>query len=164
MKKLMWTALAAVVAAGTLTGLPAVRAVAGGPPVPPIRWGECPAAPAGVELDPGQTCGTLSVPLDYRRPGGRQITVAVSRIRAADPARRRGVLLLNPGGPGGEGLSLPSQALPVLSRPVLAAYDLIGLDPRSSRPSPCSTSPLARRRESRWTTRWRQRGRCPVAM
>lgn len=130
MKKLVWTVVAAAVAAGTMTTSPAAQAVAGGPVAPAIVWGECPAAPAGVELDPRQTCGTLRVPLDYRRPGGRQITVAVSRIRAADPARRRGVLLINPGGPGGEGLDLPSQALPILGRPVQAAYDLIGFDPR----------------------------------
>jgi pimeloyl-ACP methyl ester carboxylesterase len=84
---------------------------------------------AGVDLDPRQTCGTLQVPLDYRRPGGRQITVAVSRIPAADPATRRGVLLLNPGGPGGEGLDTPSEAGPA-GEPLLAAYDLIGCDPR----------------------------------
>lgn len=71
----------------------------------------------------------LQVPLDYRRPGGRQITVAVSRIPAADPATRRGVLLLNPGGPGGEGLDTPSEAGPA-GEPLLAAYDLIGCDPR----------------------------------
>jgi pimeloyl-ACP methyl ester carboxylesterase len=95
-----------------------------------ITWGACPAPPAGTKLDPRQTCGTLKVPLDYRHPDGKQITVAVSRIPAADPAKRRGILLLNPGGPGAEGLDLPSTFGQTASKPVLTDYDLIGFDPR----------------------------------
>ncbi|GAA2912321.1 hypothetical protein GCM10011428_28780 [Streptomyces violaceus] len=43
----------------------------------------------------------MTVPLDYSDPGGRTITVAISRIRATDTDRRVGPLLLNGGGPGG---------------------------------------------------------------
>jgi pimeloyl-ACP methyl ester carboxylesterase len=95
-----------------------------------IVWGKCPAPPAGNKLDPRQTCGTVNVPLDYRHPDGKQITIAVSRIPATDPAKRRGVMLLNPGGPGAEGLDLPSAFGDMASKPVLAAYDRIGFDPR----------------------------------
>jgi len=95
-----------------------------------IAWGACPAPPPGSKLDPQQKCGTLKVPLDYRRPGGKQITIAVSRIPAGDPAKRRGVILLNPGGPGAEGLGLPSGFGGMASGSVLAAYDRIGFDPR----------------------------------
>lgn len=95
-----------------------------------ITWGTCPAPPAGIKLDPQQTCGTLKVPLDYRHPHGKQITIAVSRIPATDPAKKRGILLLNPGGPGAEGLDMPSTFGETASKSVLADYDRIGFDPR----------------------------------
>ncbi|MGN9781445.1 hypothetical protein ACTMTF_08460 [Nonomuraea sp. ZG12] len=28
----------------------------------PIVWGDCPAGPAGMKIDPEQKCGTLKVP------------------------------------------------------------------------------------------------------
>src|SRR5262245_56323333 len=43
-------------------------------------------------------CADLTVPLDYSHPNGPTIDIAVVRQRAADPARRIGSLLLNPGG------------------------------------------------------------------
>lgn len=87
-----------------------------------------------ASLDPqasaNEQCGTLQVPLNYQDPTGRHITVAVSRIPAADPMQRRGVLLLNPGGPGGPGINLPSQLATLMPRSVLDQYDLVGFDPR----------------------------------
>src|ERR1700712_5417012 len=70
-----------------------------------LQFGACP--PSDGLPEAGQQCATLQLPLDYTDPNGRKITVAVSRVRAANPASRRGVLLLNPGGPGGAGLDLP---------------------------------------------------------
>lgn len=76
----------------------------------------------------------VNVPLDYRNPGGRQISVAVSMIPAANPNLRRGVLFLNPGGPGGAGLDMPRVMTFLFgggtSQSVLDEYDLIGFDPR----------------------------------
>jgi pimeloyl-ACP methyl ester carboxylesterase len=72
----------------------------------------------------------LAVPLDYADPRGRQISLEVSRIRAADPAKRRGVLVLIPGGPGGTGLNRPSGIGASLPQAVRDRYDLIGFDPR----------------------------------
>jgi pimeloyl-ACP methyl ester carboxylesterase len=97
---------------------------------PNIVWGTCPPLPEGATRDPRQTCGTLQVPLDYRHPRGTPLTLAVSRIAAANPAARRGVLLLNPGGPGLGGLDLPSLDVTVLPPAILDRYDLIGFDPR----------------------------------
>jgi pimeloyl-ACP methyl ester carboxylesterase len=77
-------------------------------------------------------CGTVSVPLDYRRPKGRQITVAVTRLKAQDQARRLGSLALNPGGPGGSGYLMPVELL-TMSDAIAGLnerYDLIGFDPR----------------------------------
>lgn len=108
-----------------------------------ITWGACPAAGSGVTRDPRETCGTVTVPLDYRRPNGRTITVAVSRIATAKPGQKRGDLLLNPGGPGLEGLDMPSTMAPTLPASVLDEYDLIGFDPRGvghSTPMSCGLS------------------------
>jgi pimeloyl-ACP methyl ester carboxylesterase len=82
------------------------------------------------------------VPLDYRKPRGRTIDIAISRIPAS-PGQRRGILLTNPGGPGVPGLDLPS-LLPVLfPADVLSRYDVIGMDPRGvglSSPISCGVS------------------------
>jgi hypothetical protein len=45
------------------------------------------------------------VPLDYRRPGGAKISLAVSRVlHTSSDADYQGVMLVNPGGPGASGL------------------------------------------------------------
>ncbi|MFD5279243.1 alpha/beta hydrolase [Streptomyces rubrogriseus] len=92
-----------------------------------LRWGPCPEAAAAPRL----RCSTLRVPLDYRDPDGRRIEIAVSRLASEKPARRRGVLLTNPGGPGGSGLVYPAVlAASGLPQEVLDSYDIIGFDPR----------------------------------
>jgi hypothetical protein len=64
-----------------------------------IAWGACPQLAKGATRDPREKCGTVRVPLDYRHPGGKSISIAVSRIATAKPGKRRGALFLNPGGP-----------------------------------------------------------------
>ncbi|MFF0492107.1 alpha/beta hydrolase [Nocardia sp. NPDC004068] len=92
-----------------------------------LSWGACGSA----ELDAtGTRCASVRVPLDYARPFGRTLTVAVSRVPATDPGRRRGVLMSNPGGPGAAGLDSVGLLGDVLSAEVRARYDLIGMDPR----------------------------------
>ena len=128
--RVLTAALTAAVGAGlAVTGLvPATAATTAQPAT--IAWGACPPAHEGdTSRDPRQECGTLRVPLDYRAPQGRSIEVAVSRIRAADPAKRAGVLMLNGGGPG-PSLDVPSIAAPLLPAEVRDRYDLIGFDPR----------------------------------
>jgi pimeloyl-ACP methyl ester carboxylesterase len=96
---------------------------------------------------PGLECAAVAVPLDYRHPGGATITVEISRLPSTNPAHRRGVLLLNPGGPGGPGLNLPvllaGAGLPASVR---ETYDLIGFDPRGieySTPVSCGLSDVS---------------------
>src|SRR3954470_16420710 len=48
-------------------------------------------------------CATLSVPLDYARPTGPHITLALARLPAAGTSK--GVLFTNPGGPGASGIA-----------------------------------------------------------
>ncbi|TLF98923.1 alpha/beta hydrolase [Nocardia cyriacigeorgica] len=89
-------------------------------------------------------CAEIRVPLDYSAPGGRTISLAISRVPSTDPARRRGVLLTNSGGPGGPGLDPGNAVGNGLSADVRAAYDLIGFDPRGvgqSTPVDCGWPP-----------------------
>jgi pimeloyl-ACP methyl ester carboxylesterase len=104
-----------------------------------VDWGEC---PEGAAM-PGLECATLDLPLDYRDPDGETIEIAISRLPAADPDKRRGVLLTNSGGPGGEGLAFPAVLRDIgLPQSVLDSYDVIGMDPRGvghSTPVTCDT-------------------------
>ncbi|MEV7671959.1 alpha/beta hydrolase [Streptomyces sp. NPDC088752] len=89
------------------------------------RWKRCDAeGPADFE------CATIKVPLDYARPNGGKLDVAISRTKATSAKDRRGVLLLNPGGPGGIGLDMPLYLASDLPDAVKKRYDLIGFDPR----------------------------------
>src|SRR5688500_8409324 len=54
----------------------------------------------------GFECARVKVPLDHDAPDGEQISLAVIRLPAGDPARRIGSLFLNPGGPGGSGVDV----------------------------------------------------------
>lgn len=104
-------------------GLPAVRASL---QPEPIHWTAC-TEPALIGLD----CGTLTVPLDHARPGGRQITLALSRSRHTGPAAAyQGVLLANPGGPGAGGRGYGAEVAASLPVNLRKAYDVIGFDPR----------------------------------
>ncbi|MEU5959124.1 alpha/beta fold hydrolase [Streptomyces sp. NPDC047525] len=98
-----------------------------------VDWHDCTLGPddtTGRKLDAaGAQCADLTVPLDYTDPGGRTLTVAISRVRAADPAHRVGPLLLNNGGPGGPSLDMPLTVGAAMGK-VAKKYDLIGVDPR----------------------------------
>ncbi|MFD9356072.1 alpha/beta hydrolase [Streptomyces sp. NPDC060031] len=110
-----------------LSAVPAAAAPAAAPEYSHQKpaWVRCsPDLPASYE------CATIKVPLDYRRPEGRTLDIAISRIKSANPAKRHGVMLLNPGGPGGSGLDLPLMADEVMPKDVRDRYDLIGFDPR----------------------------------
>lgn len=86
----------------------------------------------------GAQCAMLRVPLDYSHPKGATIALALARVRHDVPASQfQGVMLTNPGGPGGAGRSLAAlgEAVP---DGVGNAYDWIGIDPRgvgASRPA-----------------------------
>jgi pimeloyl-ACP methyl ester carboxylesterase len=89
--------------------------------------GQCPTA---SQQRAGAECGLLTVPLDYAKPQGTTIQLAVSRIKHktsdADP---QGVMLVNPGGPGGSGLGL-SRLGEFVPNGEGDPYDWIGFDKR----------------------------------
>ncbi|MEU0542053.1 alpha/beta fold hydrolase [Nocardia sp. NPDC005978] len=122
-----------------LTALLGVAALLPGAPAtaePAPAWGPCPAE-AGAEK---ASCATVSVPMNYADPDGARIEVMVSRIPALDPARSRGALFGNPGGPGGDSLSFWSG--PSTRVPQLREFDLFAVQPRGLRwstPLSCSS-------------------------
>ncbi|WP_290057180.1 alpha/beta fold hydrolase [Amycolatopsis solani] len=141
MRKTRGTRVAAALAVITLTVAACDSADdEDAPAAAALAWGPCPAAAPGTTRDPRLTCAKLKVPLDYGHPDGPSIDVAVSRLGATDPAKRHGVLLLNPGGPALPGLDTPGAMAPTLPKSVLDGYDLIGFDPRgvgTSTPQSC---------------------------
>src|SRR5690349_20580410 len=99
----------------------------GAPGYPGITWGAC--ENAGLQARQAE-CGFLTVPLDYAAPAGKTLELAVSRIKHSVPAAEyQGVMLVNPGGPGGAGLALPVLG-DLVPKKAGAAYDWIGFDPR----------------------------------
>ncbi|WP_231973969.1 alpha/beta hydrolase [Pseudonocardia sp. HH130630-07] len=131
------TVVTLLVAVGVTVGIatPAVAAPAPPPPPPAIAWAPCTApALAAARAE----CGLLPVPLDHADPAGKKIEIAVSRVRHTVPEDAyQGVMLVNPGGPGGSGLGL-SRLGAAVPKGAGGAYDWIGFDPRgvgSSRPA-----------------------------
>jgi len=93
-----------------------------------LRWHACPAGLAHLGVP---DCAMLSVPLNYADPGGRHISLALDMIPAtAPPGLQQGIMLVNPGGPGGDGLPLAPEVAEGLSPQVAADYDIVGFDPR----------------------------------
>jgi pimeloyl-ACP methyl ester carboxylesterase len=84
----------------------------------PIRWHTC-----------GQDdCATVTAPLDYAKPTGETIHLAV--LRAPAGGARRGALFVNPGGPGGSATEFAAQLPLILPRSITDHFDIVGVDPR----------------------------------
>lgn len=75
-------------------------------------------------------CGTLRVPVDWSRPKGPKIDVAVARRPADDPGHRIGTLFFNPGGPGDGGVRYVIAADTFFSETLRARFDIVSVDPR----------------------------------
>jgi pimeloyl-ACP methyl ester carboxylesterase len=128
-----------IVAAMSLTagafvvGLPRDAPISVSHSRPGLSWHPCALGPDDAEGqaldDVGVECGDVTVPLDYARPNGRSITVAIARSRGSNTAHRIGSMIINLGGP-----SLPVLNSVPLARAALGdtgeRFDLIGMDPR----------------------------------
>ncbi len=112
--------LAALLAPAAAQAAPRPRPAPGAPPVPVLRWRPC---------DGGFQCATARVPLNYRRPGGATIRLAVIRHRATDPAERIGSLFVNGGGPNEQIVSFVG-ALHNFPAALRTRFDIITFDPR----------------------------------
>ncbi|MEQ1698568.1 MAG: alpha/beta hydrolase [Ilumatobacteraceae bacterium] len=74
---------------------------------------------------------SIDVPIDYNDPSKGTFNLYLAR-HLADPAKRIGSLLVNPGGPGFGGSDFAIYAEQVYNSPLLEAFDIIGWDPRGT--------------------------------
>jgi pimeloyl-ACP methyl ester carboxylesterase len=83
----------------------------------------------------------MTVPLDYAHPT-TTIGIAVIRLRAT-AANRIGSVVLNPGGPGGSGISYELDVAKVIRQDLGNRFDVVSFDPRgvgASDPIRCETT------------------------
>jgi pimeloyl-ACP methyl ester carboxylesterase len=101
-----------------------------------LHWAPCPDVPK-------TQCAGLPVPVDPAKPDGAKFTLRIARVPALDPSRKKGVLILLPGGPGAGivqiigGNGRKEQHVDELRR----EYDVVTFDPRGigeSNPIRCS--------------------------
>lgn len=119
-----------------VASLVAVVAVSGGaaaapPPVEPATRARTAPTINWTACHDSFFCGRAQVPLDYDRPQGPQISLALIKLPASDPARRIGSLFVNPGGPGGSGVDFVRElGQSLFTTDVRARFDIVGFDPR----------------------------------
>ncbi|MFT4164050.1 MAG: alpha/beta hydrolase [Microlunatus sp.] len=87
---------------------------------PKLKWRNCGSA----------KCATVKVPLDYDKPRGKKIKLAVLKRPVKNQKKKIGTLFVNPGGPGASGTDMAAQADAYLSPAVLKRFDVVGFDPR----------------------------------
>ncbi|KAF1808734.1 alpha/beta-hydrolase [Eremomyces bilateralis CBS 781.70] len=100
--------------------------------LPGIEWADCP--PELNAFDPhGRTfgCGTLEVPLDYTGEIPGTLNLDVIKIPALKQPKK-GSILFNWGGPGGDGLVNMASASPIVQPITGGEHDLISWDPRGT--------------------------------
>ncbi|MGW4062505.1 alpha/beta hydrolase [Amycolatopsis sp. NPDC004747] len=113
---------------------------------PAVAWGACGSEVlAGVPADQLElySCARYRVPIDHDNASLGTIDIALLKRAARTPDKRVGSLFLNPGGPGGPGLTLPIAGEAIFRPQVLDRFDLIGFDPRGvgdSNPLRCFTT------------------------
>ncbi|MBV9646154.1 MAG: alpha/beta fold hydrolase [Candidatus Eremiobacteraeota bacterium] len=101
-----------------------------------LQWAPCPDVK-------GAQCAGIVVPVDAEKPKGPTFRLRLGRVTATDPARRKGVLVILPGGPGvgiqgelGSGHSQTARLRQV--------FDVVTFDPRGiGRSSPIRCAPNA---------------------
>lgn len=94
-----------------------------------LHWTTCPADITTNTPPMSMQCTTFKVPLDYGKPDDKKITIMMSRIKATEHSR--GVILINPGGPGQSALNLWTWLIHNgSSTPLHRNFDLIAVQPR----------------------------------
>ena len=96
-----------------------------------VEWYDC-VATGGMEKSAEKTgfqCAKVKVPLDYSKPDGQTIEIAMKK-HSATGSVRQGTLFMNPGGPGGSGVDDVGGMVTSTFAGVQKSYDIIGFDPR----------------------------------
>lgn len=87
-------------------------------------------------------CTKVSAPIDWSEPAGETVSLALIRHEAT-ASNSLGSLFVNPGGPGGSGVSFVRDSLDyAVGQPLQQSYDIVGFDPRGvgqSTPVTCYT-------------------------
>ncbi|WP_406013342.1 alpha/beta hydrolase [Streptomyces sp. NBC_00984] len=103
-----------------------------------LTWKPCPApspaqgsgkAPSPLPGGTPWECSFMRAPLDYAKPEGETVQLALIRARAKNQDNRIGSLIFNFGGPGASGVA----TLPAFGTDydkLRARYDLVSFDPR----------------------------------
>jgi len=90
---------------------------------PHITWSPC---------GPHVQCARVTVPLEWNKRTGAQITLAIVRHSASKPKMRIGTLFFNPGGPGVSGVSTVREAGDELDTFGDGRFDVVSWDPRGT--------------------------------
>ncbi|OCH85906.1 hypothetical protein OBBRIDRAFT_797713 [Obba rivulosa] len=90
-----------------------------------IEWSLC----DGERDLPGSECGTIVVPLDYFDHSAGVAKIALGRYNATSMPRK-GIVLINPGGPGAPGKPHGTIRGRLLQQLIGPEYDIVGFDPR----------------------------------
>lgn len=75
-------------------------------------------------------CTDVTVPVNYSNPGGERMQLSLVKYPATDKKKRLGAIFVNPGGPGASGVQYGYAAEYIVSKDILASYDVVGFDPR----------------------------------
>jgi pimeloyl-ACP methyl ester carboxylesterase len=88
--------------------------------------------PCGTTPDAATTeCAAADLPLDYDRPRGHEVHIAVARVPAADQDNRIGSLFFNFGGPGGAAVDyLQEVGATGYWSALNERFDIVAFDPR----------------------------------
>ncbi|MEV0229649.1 alpha/beta hydrolase [Nonomuraea sp. NPDC050786] len=134
MRRVLAAALLMTAAAGCSTvpaAEPATQSTGG---TDTINWGPCtdikrPDGEPPARQDASVRCGKLAVPLDYAKPDGEKIDLALIKLQATGKGKKLGSMVFNFGGPGASGVDTLDQAGKALTA-LRDRYDLISFDPR----------------------------------
>ncbi|WP_394844926.1 alpha/beta hydrolase [Pendulispora brunnea] len=88
----------------------------------PLEWHDCSG---------GMQCASLVVPVDWAYPGGPKLQLHLARRPSADPAKRLGSVLFNPGGPGGNGIPDLERKAATFEN-LRQRFDVVTWEPRGS--------------------------------
>ncbi|KAK0487949.1 TAP-like protein-domain-containing protein [Armillaria novae-zelandiae] len=75
-------------------------------------------------------CTRFQVPIDYSNEDGSQAALAVIKLPAQSETEYKGTVLINPGGPGGSGVSAMTSIGPLAVSILGNQYDIVSFDPR----------------------------------
>ncbi|RJQ82901.1 alpha/beta fold hydrolase [Pseudonocardiaceae bacterium YIM PH 21723] len=88
---------------------------------PAVGWVPC-------RQNPAAQCGVLAVPVDWSRPGGSTVDIAL--VRRPATGQRQGTVVVSPGGPGDSGVDVVQQA--PFAPELTERFDIVSFDPRGT--------------------------------